>query len=184
MSNVIKYEKMLFSKYIEQKEIKKSILSISDKLNHEYKNKNLQIIGLLDGCVQTLNELTKHLKINYCIYNIKVSSYEGINRGKILFKDYVKFDQINAKDDILIVDDIVDSGNTIKSVRKLINDSISNDNIKIYSLLTKKETLHLCDWYSFIIPDKYVIGFGMDINNLFRDLNDIYIMKENDAEEK
>ena len=175
---------MIFSKYIEEKKIKKSILSISDKINYEYKNKNLQIIGLLDGCVQTLNELSKNLKINYCIYNIKVSSYEGINRGKILFKDYIEFNQINANDDILIVDDIVDSGNTIKSVRKLIINTINNDNIKIYSLLTKKESLHLCDWYSFIIPDKYVIGFGMDINNLFRDLNDIYIMKESDVKEK
>ena len=63
----------------------------------------------------------------------------------------------------------------------MIGDIVENRNVKIYSLLTKKESVYLCDWYSFIIPDKYVIGFGMDINNLFRDLNDIYIMKDKDV---
>ena len=74
MPEIVKYEDLLFEKYIDNKIIKSAIKVISTKINREYKNKKLQIVGLLDGCAPTLTDLTKYLNINYCIYNIKITS--------------------------------------------------------------------------------------------------------------
>ena len=177
MSKIIKHNKHAFIKYINNENIINSIKKISRKINSQYINQELYIIGLLDGCKPTLDELTKRMTIDFQINTIKVSSYEGMKQKKIKFENILTKEKNKIKN-ILIVDDIVDTGNTIKNIKKYILSIYPNINLKIFSLLVKKESLDLCDWFCFEIPNKYVIGYGMDIDNLFRDLKDIYILKE------
>ena len=102
-----------------------------------------------------------------------------MKRGKIIFE---VFDfNLLVNEDVLIVEDIIDSGKTLKFLLK----EIENYNIKSLSIVTllKKNSINkinkeAIDWYGFEINDKYVIGYGLDINNLFRDLKDIYIKDE------
>ena len=68
--------------------------------------------------------------------------------------------------------------NIIPNIKEYILNKSANVNLKTLSLLVKEDGLQLCDWYCFKIPNKYVIGYGMDIDNLFRELEDIYILKE------
>ena len=75
-----------------------------------------------------------------------------------------------------MIEDIIDSGSTIIFLKNYFKDIKSK--LKIVSLLVKNNTDSLCEWYGFKIENKFVIGYGMDINNLFRDLKDIYIEKD------
>ena len=176
MSEIIKYNNDTFIKFINNKEIIEKIKNLCNELNKIYIDEKLHIIGLLDGCLPTLNEFIKHINFDYELTTIKVSSYKGMKQGDIEFKDTLE--KKIKSDNILIIDDIIDSGNTIKNIKKYILNKSKNVNLKILSLLVKKEGIKLCDWYCFKIPNKYVIGYGMDIDNLFRNLEDIYILKE------
>ena len=77
---------------------------------------------------------------------------------------------------IIIVDDIIDTGKTILYVKNYLED-FKPKKIKIASLLVKDSSLKLSDWFGFKIDDAFVIGYGMDLDGKFRDLDDIYIRK-------
>ena len=156
--------------------IKDRIKILSSIINNKFSNEKVHIVGLLDGCLPTLNELKINLTISFTIDKIKISSYVGMNQSEMIFNDNVN--NIKDGDIIIIVDDIVDSGNTITFVKNYLNEKYSNLRISVFSLLVKKDAINLCDWYGFIVPDNYVIGYGMDIDNLFRDLEDIYILND------
>ncbi len=100
-----------------------------------------------------------------------------MERGKLNLDLDISENEINSKD-VVIVEDIVDSGNTIR----FLNSHLSNykpNSITVVSLLVKENSYELVDYYGFLLKNnKYVIGYGLDINNLFRDLNDIYIEKD------
>ena len=153
MSETITYNNNTFIKYIENKEIIIKIKKLCDELNKTYKDEKLHIIGLLDGCIPTLNELTKHIIIDYEITTIKVTSYKGMKQGDITFKDIIDEKKI-INSNVLIVDDIIDSGNTIKNIKQYILNKSANVNLKTLSLLVKEDGLQLCDWYCFKIPNK------------------------------
>ena len=102
-----------------------------------------------------------------------------MKRGEIVCNDFDFKSLIN--EDVVIVEDIIDSGKTIEFIIK----KLENINIKSFTVITllKKNNINkiknkVIDWYGFNIKDKYVIGYGLDINNLFRDLKDIYIKDE------
>ena len=177
MNDSLIYSGNVFNKYIDNKKIVNKIKELSIEINNYYFEKSVHIVGLLDGCTPTLNELVKNLKISYKISTVKISSYKGMERGKVSIQDNIDNICFHSNN-VLIVDDIIDSGNTIKNISKVFIEDKKIKDVKVFSLLIKKDVVNLCDWYSFIIPDKYVIGYGMDINNLFRDLKDIYILNE------
>ena len=177
MSNLIEYENNYFEIYKNHNDIVNKITLISKEINEFYKGIDVNIIGLLDGCLPTLNIFKKKINFSPKIDLIKVSSYKDMKRGNLFIENKLN-KKLAIGENILLIDDIVDSGNTINRMKSEIIKYSPNSNIKIFSLLVKEDKVDLCDWYCYLVPDKYVIGFGMDINNLFRELNDIYIMKD------
>ena len=177
MSKDIKYNKKCFEIYLSNKDIVEKIDNVTSEINYAYKEKKIHIIALLNGCIPTLERFLKNINIDYELNMIEVSSYNGMERGELNIDS--SFDEnFIFGENILIVDDIVDSGSTITKIKEKILNKSPLSNIKVFSLLSKRETNNICDWYCYLIPNKYVIGFGMDINNLFRELTDIYIMKD------
>ena len=170
---------MKFVKYITEHKIKKRILSISEEVNLRFNNKNPIILCVLNGAVYFAMDLVKYFNFNYRIDFIKIKSYNHMKRGEIVCNDFDFKSLIN--EDVVIVEDIIDSGKTIEFIIK----KLENINIKSFTVITllKKNNINkiknkVIDWYGFNIKDKYVIGYGLDINNLFRDLKDIYIKDE------
>ena len=174
------FNKKKFISYITNKEINGFIAKLSNELNGRYENKRILFIGVLNGCMPFMDDLIYSLKVNYDIDYVKLSSYTGQKRGKIVFEKENKIKNFKLYDEIIIVEDIIDSGSTIIFLKDYFKDIKSK--LKIVSLLVKNNTDSLCDWYGFKIENKFVIGYGMDINNLFRDLKEIYI--EEDEEKK
>ena len=164
-----------FSKYISNIDINNKIVTISEDINKNYIDNSI-FIGVLDGSVRFMMDLVANFKFPYEIGFIKVQSYKNMQRGNINL--LLDIDKKNIKNkNVYIIEDIVDSGETIKFLKNHFL-KMSPKSIKTVSLLVKKNSVSLCDFYGFIIKNKFVVGYGMDIDNLFRDLNDIYILDE------
>ena len=172
MSNIIKYDNIEFEKYIDNIQILKRSKEIADNINADYINEEIVFIGVLNGCIPFMNLLLSNISNTYSYDFIKISSYSGTKSGNIDFELGISKKDIFNKH-IVIVEDIVDSGKSIKFITNYIN-QYRPKTLKVITLLVKKESIGLCDWYGFKISDKFVIGFGMDIDGSFRYLKDIY----------
>ena len=159
---------------IEYKSIQSKINNYATQLNTDYINKKLIIICILKGSVPFLKDLCNNLNINYDIYFIDINSYKGIKRNKISSEN-ITFDVKNKN--ILVIDDICDTGHTLK----YITEQLENKNPR--SLITAvllnkviKSKVFNANTSLFDIPDKFVVGYGLDFNNKYRFLKDIYTM--------
>ena len=177
--NIIIHDNCQFIKYISKESIKERIVEISSEINSKYFNKKPFIICVLNGAVYFTMDLIKHFNFNYKIDFMKIKSYVNMNRGKISSETF-NFKKI-VNEDIIIIEDIIDSGKTLEFLVKEM-ELYKFRSLSIVTLLKKKNINKInnktIDWYGFEIKDKYVIGYGLDINNLFRNLKDIYIKDE------
>ena len=180
MNEIININNDSYRIYITENEINSKVKELSLELNDYFYDKNPIIIGVLKGSVFFMMDIIKHLNIKYEIDFIDVKSYVNTKNTKPKLKDIGTVDVKNRN--ILIVEDIVDTGNTLSLLYEYYNDKNIND-IKVISLLLKdriqnNDMKNHVDWHGFKVEDKYVIGYGLDINNLFRELKDIYIKDE------
>ena len=161
---------------ITHQEILDRVDQLSDEINFHYMDKNLTLICVLNGSLMVFNELIKRLTVDYEIDYIELSSYKGgtSTTGKI---DIIRDIEIDLRDkNVLIVEDIVDSGNTLNFIHDLISKQKAQD-IKVFSLLYKSIKYEFdlkIDWFGFEIKDIFTIGYGMDYQYKFRGLKDIY----------
>jgi len=172
MNEIIKYQDIQFKKYLKNEQIISRTKEIANAINREYKNKEILFIGILNGCIPFMNVLLSNISNAYSYNFIKISSYSKTESGDINFELGITKEDVFNKN-IIIVEDIIDSGKSIKFINHYL-EQYQPKSLKVASLLIKKESIRLCDWYGFKISDKFVIGFGMDIDDSFRDLKDIY----------
>ena len=175
----IKYKEYAFDRYIDNKEIENKCRELAKKINISYKGEIVVFVGVLNGCIPFMSTLLKYIEIPYKYNFIRVASYYGIQSKEL--KMHLDIYENNVKNEnIIVVEDIVDSGKTIKFIEKHIN-KMNPKSYKVISLLTKVDVSKIIDWYGFIIDDKFVIGYGMDIDNNYRYLKDIYILNEKET---
>ena len=159
---------------ISNHEIKNAIKLFADKINSNYRNKEVIIIAILKGSVLFLHDLFEHLDFKNSIEYVDISSYKGKNRNQLISLPF----KINVKNqNILIIDDICDTGNTLRFITKLIKKDHPKS-IRTSVLLKKKiqNNIFMPDDYLFLIPDKFVVGYGLDFNEKYRFLNQIYTL--------
>ena len=173
MQNKIeKIDGYVFEEYITYSEILDKIHKISTLINNHYKKETFVVVCLLKGSFLIFSELLKYLPHNIEIEFIQISSYEGTSQNDIISIDEKKIDTDGKN--ILIIEDIIDSGRTIRKYLKKNNPN----SIKIFSLLYKQKSKVDIAWYAFKVPDKFYIGFGLDYNQKYRNLLSIYIKKD------
>ena len=176
MSRKINYDKSTFEVYINNQKIENRIREISNELNIDFKDKNPIFIGVLNGCIYFMMDLLKNIEFDYEIDFVKVKSYIGMKQYEIS-SSLLDFEYLKNKN-VIIVEDIIDSGNTINF---LYNEIMKNDpkSCTVITLLKKEKVKNFdkdkINYFGFEIKNKFVIGYGLDINNLFRNLKDIYI---------
>ncbi len=176
MSRKINYDKSTFEVYINNQKIENRIIEISNELNIDFKDKNPIFIGVLNGCIYFMMDLLKNIEFDYEIDFVKVKSYIGMKQYDIS-SSLLDFEYLKNKN-VIIVEDIIDSGNTINF---LYNEIMKNDpkSCTVITLLKKEKVKNFdkdkINYFGFEIKNKFVIGYGLDINNLFRNLKDIYI---------
>ena len=164
---------------IKEEDVRARIKEMADTLSEEYKDKEVVLIGILTGSVFFLTELAQKMSIPVEIDFMSASSYVGTDStGKVLVtKDLER--SVKGKH-VIIVEDIVDTGQTLHLLCELIS-AKGPESLKIVTLLDKPERRKVCfdaDYTGFKIPDEFVIGWGMDYDQKYRDLPYIGILKE------
>ena len=161
--------KPLYSEELIQTEIKKLAL----KLNETYKNQEVYLICVLKGSVMFLVDLAKHLNMPVKMEFIRLSSYGSGTKssGKVNAVD-ISLPDLNGKN-VLIIEDIIDTGHTAKFLIDFINANFKIKTLKFCSLLDKKIRREVdidADYYCFEVEDKFLVGYGLDYDGCFRNL--------------
>jgi len=157
---------------ISQEEVDKKIHELGEQISKDYVGKEIHLICVLKGGVFVTCELAKSITVPLSLDFMSVSSYgdETVSSGRVkIVKDLD--DPIEGKD-VLVVEDIIDSGNTLKYLLDLLY-TRKPKSIKICTLLDKPErrlTDVAVDYVGFQIPDKFVVGYGLDYAQKYRNL--------------
>jgi hypoxanthine phosphoribosyltransferase len=176
MKKYIAFNKDKFEIYLTEKQIQARVKQLAGKINKDYRGRVPIFIGILNGSFIFMSDLIRQIKIDCEVDFLKLSSYGDakISSGHVtLLKD------LNATiggRDIIVVEDIVDSGLSIDFIKKLIC-LHKPKTFKIVSLLYKKEALKIdvkIDYIGFSIPNDFVVGYGLDYSQKVRNLRSIY----------
>lgn len=164
-----------FEVFIHSAEIQTEIKALADKLNADYKSKDVVFIAVLNGAFMFAADLIKQMEILAEISFVKVSSYVGTSTtGRV--DELIGLNTSIKGKDVVILEDIVDTGITIDKVVTLLKSDQPNS-IKICTLLFKPDAFlgkTMPDYIGFSIPNKFVVGYGLDYNEKGRNLNSIY----------
>lgn len=165
---------------LSEKQIEQRSRELAAQIEKDYEERNVLpiVVGLLKGSVPFMAELIKNFKRPIEIDFISVSSYEGTeSSGDIrISKD---MDLSSKGKNVLIVEDIVDTGRTLKEVKQLFYNKGAED-VKIVALLDKpsRRTVDIhADYVGFEVPDEFVVGYGLDFNQKYRNLPYIGVLK-------
>ena len=163
-----------------EEEIQKRIQELAEEIDKDYAGKEIIAICVLRGAVFFTVDLTKKMKTPLEIDYIRVSSYEGTDTtGKINFIHDIS-ENIEGKD-VLIIEDIIDTGFTLKALKEHLLKK-NPKSLKIVVLADKSERRKTevdVDYIGFKIPNKFIVGYGFDIDNKYRNLTYIgYVPKD------
>jgi hypoxanthine phosphoribosyltransferase len=165
---------------ISEEDIKSKIIALANKIDEDYKNKKITVLMILKGSFIFISDLIRELHSIITIDVLSASSYgsQGFKRGELFIEN---FDKLDLKDkDVLVIDDIFDSGNTINKIIDKIYEKEPNS-VKSATLLLKntKKRLKdavLPDYYLYEIEDHFVVGYGLDYKEKLRNLKSIYTL--------
>ena len=168
-----------FKKFIPYDRISSAIDDVAAKINQDFADCNdiPILLCVLNGSIMFMGELMKRLSFNCQTVSIKLSSYEGTSTtGKVRQALGLTADITNRR--VIIVEDIVDSGNTIVELKKILADHGASES-RVCTLLLKPDAYSQdvpLEYVAMEIPNDFIIGFGLDYDELGRNLKDIYVL--------
>lgn len=170
-----------FKKYISQEEIEKAISKVAEKLNEDYKNsgKIPVLLCILNGSIIFTSELMKRLDFQLEVVSMKLTSYQGESSTGVVKQAMGLTSDIKGKE-VIVVEDIVDTGLTIVEINNIL-EKAGVEKIKFCTLLLKPEVYDKnikLDYVGMEIPNKFIVGYGLDYLEIGRNLNDIYVIDE------
>jgi hypoxanthine phosphoribosyltransferase len=167
------YHEFLQEVLIAEETLQKRIAALGAEISHDYQGKELLLVCILRGGVMFLTDLMRNITIPHMIDFMAVSSY-GVgarrSRGQSRITLDINMDIHNLH--VLLVEDIVDSGYTVRAVLELLSGRHPKS-LKICALLNKEERREVdvqIDYCGFVIPDKFVFGYGLDADEYYRNL--------------
>jgi hypoxanthine phosphoribosyltransferase len=157
---------------ISQEDIDRRVCELGEQITQDYQNsENLLLLGLLRGSVMFITDLMRKIHRPMTMDFMSVSSYTGSETSGFVRIDSDHKTNIHGWD-VILIDDIVDSGFTVHTVRKLLLDRKPNS-LKVCALLDKPDRHKVdidIDYLGFSIPDYFVVGYGLDIDEKGRNL--------------
>ncbi len=172
-------EKDIEKVLVSEEQIRVRSTELGEILTAEYEGKNPLVLGILRGSVPFMAELIKHIDCHMEMDFMTVSSYHGGTKSSGEVKLIMDVDTAIRGRDILIVEDIIDTGRTLKYLKELLEHRGAK--VKIVTLLDKPEGRIVdidAQWTGFIIPNEFVVGFGLDYDNNYRNLPYVGVLKE------
>lgn len=177
--STIKLHDRVFVKSIPNEEISSKIKAVAEQINRDYAGKRPVLLGVLNGCFMFAAELLKNLNIECEISFVKLSSYQGTNSTGVVREVLGLTESITGRD-VIVIEDIVDTGYTMQNMLETLG-TREPASIEIASLFVKPARLKVpvdVKYSAFTIPDRFIVGFGLDYDGLGRNLPDIYDVEE------
>lgn len=164
---------------ITEQELKECVRKLGEQISRDYQGKNLLMVSVLKGSVVFMSDLMRSITIPARIDFMSVSSYGSGVKTSGVVKIIKDLDQQLEGKDLLIVEDILDSGMTLSYLSQLLK-ARNPKSIRIATLLDKPErrTADIqADYYGFRVPDAFVVGYGLDYDEKYRNLPYIGVLK-------
>jgi len=168
-----------FTRLIPADEIEKRIEEMAGEINRDYRGREVIFIGILNGAFLFAASLFKKITLDAHITFVKLASYKG-TRSSGLVKELIGWNEDISGKDVIVLEDIVDTGATLERVLDEIKIRKACS-VKVATLLLKPEACKKdipVDYVGFKIPNNYVVGYGLDYEGYARNLPAIYKMVE------
>lgn len=165
---------------VTEEEIQQKVKELGQRITKDYQGKNLMLVGILKGAVMFLSDLAKNIKIPILIDFMAVSSYGHSSESTGIVRIIKDLESSIEDKDILIVEDIIDTGLTLSYLTDNLKKRRAKS-VKIVTLLDKPERRKVevpVDYVGFVIPDEFVIGYGIDYAERYRNLPYVASLKE------
>lgn len=167
---------------LDEQALSQGVDRLADEINEAYGENPLTIVGVLTGSVILMADLIRKLQMPLRVGVVQTSSYEGTDRGALTINSDMMLD-ISGRD-VLLIDDIFDTGNTLEEVTQLMK-GMGPTSLKSAVLLLKTGRQEV-DWkpefVAFDIPDEFVVGYGLDYNDEYRNLPYLACLEESDIQ--
>ena len=177
--DTIKILDKTFKTFIPESEIQKRVAAVAEKINHDMAGKNPLLLAVLNGSFIFAADLIRYLTIPCEISFVKLASYQGTtSTGKI--KEIIGINENLENRDVIIVEDIVDTGNTMKRMLETLG-TRNPRSLHICTLLVKPGKLQVplnIEYPAMEIPNDFIVGYGLDYDQQGRNLRDIYTVVE------
>ena len=168
---------------LDEAQLNGGVEKLAQSINETYSEKPLTIVGVLTGSVVLMADLIRKLKMPLRVGVVQTSSYQGTERGALTINSDMMLD-ITGRD-VLLIDDIFDTGHTLQEVRDLMQ-KLDPTSLKSAVLLCKTGQQQV-DWMpefvAFDIPDEFVVGYGLDYNDEYRNLPFLAVLEPEDLGE-
>ena len=177
--SVVEIHDREFVKSISREEIAARVKGVAEKINRDYAGKRPLFLGVLNGCFMFVSDLMKNIEVECEISFVKFSSYQGSETTGIVNQVMGLMESIEGRD-VIIVEDIVDTGLTMHKMLETLQQS-NPASLAIASLFLKPARLRVpvdVKYSAFEIPDRFIVGYGLDYDGLGRNLPDVYDVKE------
>ena len=172
-----------FRRFIPNEEIEKAIDAVAERLNKDYATCTDEdpaiLLCTLNGAIIFAAELLKRVNFPLELKACKLSSYEGTSSTGVVKTDVPLPAHLEGKR-VIIVEDIVDTGNTIVAMTRQLKERKVKD-ARVCTLLLKKDVYKKdvkLDYVAMEIPNRFIVGFGLDYDELGRNIKDIYVLDD------
>ena len=169
-----------FVPFISAEEIDFAIAKIAALVEDDFADETPIFIGVLNGAFMVVSDFMKHYKSPCEVSFIKMASYEGMASTNEV-KQLIGLDRDLTGKTVIVIEDIVDTGNTLVALKELFKKQ-NVKHFKIATLFFKPEALVndiKIDYVGIRIPNKFIVGFGLDYDGLGRNLPEVYQLKDN-----
>ncbi len=177
---MIRLHDLQFVPFIAEDSITVAIEELSVVLNQDLKNKNPLFIGVLNGAFMFTSEILKRFKYDCEVSFVKLSSYQGTQTTHQV-RELIGLDVEVSDRTVVVLEDIIDTGNTIEVLSRIIKEKGCKE-LKIATLFFKSAAYTKqinIDYFGIEIPDRFIVGYGLDYDGLGRNLTEVYQLKSN-----
>ena len=176
----IKIHDKTFVPYLKHDELQEVIKELAQKVYEDYKDEVPVFVGVLNGVIMFFSDFLKYYPGQCEIAFLQVSSYTGTQSTGIVYKKMDLTKDVEGRH-IILMEDIVDTGNTLESLFEYFKNTQRPKSLKVASLLMKPDVFKNrfpIDYVAKEIPNKFVLGYGLDYDDLGRNLPDLYQLEE------
>ncbi|GAB3267817.1 hypoxanthine phosphoribosyltransferase [Larkinella harenae] len=166
-----------FVPFIDQNKLKNRIVQLANQINQDYRDKEPMLVVVLNGAFIFAAELMTHLTIPCRVTFLRVSSYQQTASTGVV-RELLGLSESLAGQDVILIEDIVDTGLTIQDVTRQLNEQ-EPASLAIATMLFKPEALQVnvtIQYVGFEIENRFVVGYGLDYDGFGRNTREIYVL--------